>query len=113
MKIESQSQKVLSRLQSGHFSAANYPEGAGYKEKGGTSEEAARNTDAATLRGMTLAELKRSPGTADEIANRLEIDRLSIRPRLSELKNKGLIRKTDFTRPNDSGKNARVWEAVA
>lgn len=50
--------------------------------------------------------------TADELANRLELDRWSIQPRTSELKRKGLIRDSGQRRPNATGKLAIVWVAA-
>lgn len=49
--------------------------------------------------------------TADELADRLEMDRYSIQPRTSELRRKGLIRDSGQRRPNSSGKLAIVWVA--
>lgn len=50
--------------------------------------------------------------TADELANRLAMDRWSIQPRTSELKRKGLIRDSGHRRPNCTGKMAIVWIAA-
>ena len=47
--------------------------------------------------------------TADELAERLHMDRYSIQPRTSELKRKGLIRDSGQRRANRSGKLAIVW----
>lgn len=47
--------------------------------------------------------------TADELANRLELDRWSIQPRTTELRRKGLIRDSGQRRPNKTGKLAIVW----
>lgn len=49
--------------------------------------------------------------TADELAERLDMDRYSIQPRTSELKRKGLIRDSGQRRLNSSGKQAIVWIA--
>lgn len=49
--------------------------------------------------------------TADELAERLEMDRYSIQPRTSELKRKGLIKDSGQRRPNATGKQAIVWVA--
>jgi DNA-binding MarR family transcriptional regulator len=49
--------------------------------------------------------------TADELAERLDMDRYSIQPRTSELKRKGLIRDSGWRRPNSTGKQAIVWIA--
>lgn len=50
--------------------------------------------------------------TADELAERLGMDRWSIQPRTSELRRKGLIRDGGQRRPNSSGKMAIVWVAA-
>jgi hypothetical protein len=48
-------------------------------------------------------------GTADEIAAAIGWDRLSVRPRCSELSRAHLIRDSLARHPNASGKNAIVW----
>jgi DNA-binding MarR family transcriptional regulator len=50
--------------------------------------------------------------TADELADRLDLDRYSIQPRTSELRRKGLIRDSGQRRHNATGKAAIVWVAV-
>lgn len=47
--------------------------------------------------------------TADEAAQLIGVDRLSIRPRFSELKKTEEIFDTGVRRLNSSGKNAIVW----
>jgi hypothetical protein len=89
-----------------------YPHQPGSKERGGTSEAAARGISPAApyLRGRVLACLRdRGPATPDECAARLDLDILSVRPRLSELARLGLIVKTGERRPNRSGAMANVW----
>ena len=79
-----------------------------------TSEAAAKdmNSRAPLLRERTFEQISNSDGlTADEIAASLGESILSIRPRVSELKKRGLIVKTDRTRRNHSGKAAIVWRA--
>jgi hypothetical protein len=90
---------------------AHYPERPGFKAFG-ASEEAARQAvgSAARLRRAVLAELRISPGTADEIAARLRRSVLSIRPRVSELKAMKEITTTGERRRNDSGMSASVWQ---
>lgn len=66
------------------------------------------------LQTMALAAIKEAGWlglTADELADRLEMDRYSIQPRTSELRRKGLIRDSGQRRPNSSGKLAIVWIA--
>jgi len=75
-----------------------YPNEAGFKEDT-TSREAAQAIEtsgrAATLRENVL-ELYKSgfEGTADEVAQALDENILSVRPRVSELKTRGLIHPT-------------------
>lgn len=67
------------------------------------------------LQGMALTAIRDAGWlglTADELADRLELDRWSIQPRTSELKRKGLIRDSGQRRPNASGKLAIVWVAA-
>lgn len=86
-----------------------YPSVAGSKVSG-PSQEAARSVDAATLRTMVLGSLRLcGPLTADECAGWLDIDRLSVRPRFSELKRLGKIEDSGQRRKNQSGKSATVW----
>lgn len=86
----------------------------GFKEKNATSEAAAKAMAprAGTLRDQALDEIKRLPGTPDEIAARLGKSVLAIRPRITELIAMGLVRKSGKTRPNESGHPAAVIEAV-
>lgn len=90
-----------------------YPNEPGFKEKGGTSEEAAQKIDAKTLREAVLVALKAGPATADETADSLGKSVLAIRPRFTELKKLGLVYKTAQRRPNRSGIKARVWDLVS
>lgn len=89
----------------------SYPDFPGAKT-GGTSAEAAASMrySACQLQGLVLAELERQPGTADEIAERLGIDRLAIRPRLSELVANNTAFKSSERRRNASGKWASVYK---
>lgn len=90
-----------------------YPIAAGYKAEG-TSREAAETTDAAGIRAKALEALKRHGAlTADECAERLRMDRLSIRPRFSELKLDGKVQDTGKRRQNASKKSAIVWSLAA
>lgn len=89
-----------------------YPQYAGFK-RDGTSSEAAEKVDAKTLRARVLVELGNGPGTADEIAHRLRIDRLSIRPRLSELSAMGRVEDSGVRHVNSSGRKAVVWRLTA
>ena len=79
-----------------------------------TSQQAACaiKPDAFTLRQKCLAALKGAAMTADEVAELLGVDRLAIRPRLSELNAMRKIEATLFRRKNNSGKKAVVWCVV-
>lgn len=92
-----------------------YPLSPGFKERGSTSEDAARSMAgrARTLRDQTLETLKGRPMTADEVAAQLGETVLAIRPRLSELRAKKLIEPTGEKRLNASGKDAKVWRVAA
>ena len=91
-----------------------YPTSPGWKRTE-TSRDAARATvgRAASLQADCLEVLrKHGPLTADEIAERLGESVLSIRPRLSELKELHAVIATGERRKNKSGHGADVLEAV-
>jgi predicted ArsR family transcriptional regulator len=91
-----------------------YPHAPGAQDTD-TSRAAASDAAATAprLRGKALAILERSNGlTADQVAARLGLSILSIRPRCTELSRLGKIRDTGERRRNASGKNAIVWAAV-
>lgn len=92
----------------------DYPKSPGFKEKGGTSQEAAESMAGRVgiLRGQALATIKLAPATADEVAAILGETVLAIRPRISELHHMGLIDKTGARRINASGRRAWVWRFV-
>jgi len=50
--------------------------------------------------------------TADEVAGRLGLSILSIRPRITELARLGKVRDSGERRRNGSGRKAIVWAAV-
>jgi predicted ArsR family transcriptional regulator len=88
-----------------------YPIEPGYKARS-TSLSAARslNDKAPRLRQLSVDQLLLyGPLTADEAATNLGIDKLSIRPRFSELAAAGKIIETSERRKNASGKSAVVW----
>jgi len=90
-----------------------YPESPGSKTGGTSSDAAAAMAPVVgTLRERCLAEIKRWPGTSDEIAQRLGESVLSIRPRISELIDMGKVRKSPVRRENESGMKASVIECV-
>jgi predicted ArsR family transcriptional regulator len=91
--------------------ASHYPQEPGSKGRE-TAQEAAQSIKphAARLQRLCLDALDRfGPMTADQCANLLRIDKLSIRPRFSELAAQGKIIDTGERRPNQSGKRAIVW----
>ena len=80
-----------------------------------TSQAAAESVapEAHQLRAKALAVLERSNGlTADEVAGRLGLSILSIRPRLTELSRLGKVRDSGLRRRNASGRNAIVWAPI-
>jgi hypothetical protein len=88
-----------------------YPAAPGFKERGGTSQEAAEAIEprANTLRAKALAALELRALTPDEIADALGESVLAIRPRVTELFNLGRIEWTGEKRTNASGMRAKVW----
>lgn len=90
-----------------------YPTSPGFRMGSDTSLAASQSVDANTLRARVLAELRKAPGTADEIAARLGLSILSTRPRLTELKRMGRIIDTGTRRPNASGRSAAVLKLAA
>ena len=69
--------------------------------------------DAQSLREQAYAVLSTHSLTADEVAERLGVHLLSIRPRVTELYKADRIHKTGERRPNRvSGVMASVWRAL-
>jgi predicted transcriptional regulator len=64
-----------------------------------------------TLKDKVLTVLRRYPSglTADEVAEFCGASMLAIRPRVSELKNDGMIEDTGKRRKNESGHIATIW----
>ena len=93
---------------------AVYPDSPGYKTSGTSQEAARRMAPLVTgLRAKVLRSLRDGgPGTPDEIAERLGLSILSVRPRFSELNRLGLIEQTKERRSNDSGRRADVWKVA-
>ena len=90
-----------------------YPHAAGYKRTD-TSRAAAQAVSAPRLRQLCLDQLRLyGPLSADECAEQMGRDKLSIRPRFSELRNLGKVQDSGRRCANDSGRNAIVWELVA
>lgn len=94
---------------------ATYPTTAGFKDHETETSRAAAEAitgAAVTLRARCLAAVTKRPMTADEVAAELGVDRLAIRPRLSELKVLRRVEKTEGRRCNVSGKTAVVWRTA-
>lgn len=67
---------------------------------------------AATLRGKAMSQLRQlGPMTADQIATATGETILAMRPRITELKQKGLIVDTGKREKNVSGRSAAVMKA--
>lgn len=67
---------------------------------------------AATIRDEVLDAIRRRGGlTADEAADAIERDILTVRPRVSELRALGAIEDSKERRANTSGRAAIVWRA--
>ena len=93
-----------------------YPEMAGFKERGGTSEMAAAeiNRSAETIRNEIANLFEKTHFlTPESAAFILKLSILSVRPRFTELKLSGIIRKTRNTVKNSNNKSVRVWERVS
>lgn len=92
----------------------DYPSHPGAQDRETSRAAAAEIADAApTLRAKALAILENSNGlTADQVAARLGMSILSIRPRVTELARMGKIRDGGERRPNTSGKMAIVWKPI-
>lgn len=93
-----------------------YPQRAGWKETT-TSKEAALAIEAkgraATLRDAVLAFFKAGKeATADEVADAMGENPLSIRPRVAELKAAGLLIQTGARRKSSTGRSSHVWKAA-
>lgn len=91
-----------------------YPAAPGAQDRDTSRAAAADIAETAPqLRARALAAVERSNGlTADEVAGRLGLSILSIRPRLTELSRLGKVRDSGERRKNVSGKRAIVWAPV-
>jgi hypothetical protein len=93
---------------------ATYPDYPGFKARD-TAQAAAHAVapKAPRLRELCLETLRAAGAlTADECAARLGVDRLSVRPRFSELATTAKIIDTGQRRLNASNKRAIVWCAA-
>ena len=91
--------------------AQPYPEAPGtYNVSTSIQAAASMQPKASRLRGLCIdALIDYGNMTPDETAAFLGLDKLSIRPRFSELKTMGEIVDTGERRANNSGKKAIVW----
>jgi predicted ArsR family transcriptional regulator len=89
-----------------------YPHTPGHRQTDTSADAAdAMQPLAETVRASCLDVLKsRGPLTADETADALGLSILTVRPRMTELRQMGLARDSGDRRPNRSGKSAIVWE---
>lgn len=89
--------------------------GVGYRETD-TSEAAAGRVEsrAGTLRAAVLDVLRSASGplSPDAVADILREDKLSIRPRFTELKAAGKIRDSGARGKTDMGRSCILWEVV-
>lgn len=91
-----------------------YPHTPGAKARD-TAFEAAEEiaSKAPIIRARCLKVLEHSNGlTADEVAGRLGLSILTVRPRITELSRDGKVRDSGDRRRNASGKRAIVWAPV-
>ena len=90
-----------------------YPQQPGYTDHD-TSKAAAGlvSSRVTRLREIVLDAYDQGPMTPDEVAALIGEDILAVRPRCTELKRMGLLRKTGTRRANKSGANACVLDKV-
>lgn len=87
-----------------------YPNAPGHKGRDtGRAAAKAMKVKAPSLRERVLAEIQRKPGTPEQIANRLNIPLMSVRPRCSELSAQGLIKDSGGRGTAMGGLKAIVW----
>lgn len=86
----------------------------GYKVNGTSHDAAPSHGRAASCQAriLELLEKKVLNATADEIAEYLDENILTVRPRVSELHKMKLIRRCGERRTNNSGRMADAWELV-
>ena len=100
----------MSRIAEANLPDYGYPSSPGFKERGGTSQDAAEIVgNVAGMRAAVLSVIRTHPSTADEVAANLGLSILSVRPRCSELRRFGKIIHSGQRRKNASGVNAAVW----
>jgi hypothetical protein len=92
---------------------AAYPEVPGAKGRE-TSVAAAQAIAprAPTLRERVLAEIRRRPGTPEDIARRIKEPVMNVRPRFSELSSMGLLEDSGKRGKAMGGRKAIVWRCA-
>ena len=98
----------------GDHRAQPYPETPGYKARD-TAKAAADGIapQAKSLRARVFDAIKAQPGTPEEIAARLGVPLMNVRPRTSELSARELIEDSGERREADGGRKAIVWRVKA
>jgi predicted ArsR family transcriptional regulator len=95
----------------------SYPDSPGFKSRGTSSLTARRiapHAEAVCHRVAAFLKANYPAGfTADEVADRLAVSFLSVRPRLPELRRSELIEPTAERRKNKSGMMAHCWRVMA
>lgn len=96
----------------GHVPPPTYPHAPGWRGKLETSREAAESiaVRAGTIRARILDLYLENPNglTSDEVADRLDMTAIMVRPRCAELHGAGLLADTGHRRVNRSGRRAAV-----
>lgn len=92
------------------WDSEHYPDAPGYQDTD-TSFNAAQSMreKAASMRAMSVAQLRAAWLTSDETALRLGVNKYTIRARFAELHMQGVIEDTGHRRENVSGHKAIVW----
>ncbi len=89
--------------------------GIGYRHRDASREAAHKvEANAPSLRGQVYRMFLRhgTPMSADDVARILRRHVLSIRPRVTELLNKGLLRDSGQRGRSDLGKTQTLWEVA-
>lgn len=96
------------------LSIFDYPNSPGWKARE-TSQAAAEAIapQAKTLRARILDELKKAPGTPEQLAHRLKAPLMNVRPRCSELAKQGLIVDSNARGSAMGGRKAIIWKVAA
>ncbi|MDP1598992.1 hypothetical protein [Phenylobacterium sp.] len=90
-----------------------YPESPGFKARETSrAAAAAMAPQAKSLRARVFDEIKKAPGTPEQIAHRLKEPLMNVRPRCSELAAKGLIMDSEARGTAMGGRRAIIWRAA-